>query len=461
MAEDQKSPKKSRELGLWKLQIRILLGASWPNAITLILLSLRFSSDTYFLGQIGFLHQAAWATGYVMLLMFLSFGMGTLFAVNSLVAKTNGRRWFPASGCYTWQGIWFSVICGSGVLLMYFATPFLMSLFGHDNELRTLEIIYIRIALVSTIFQLVAWAVLHFFIAIHRSFLPMLVAALALVTHVLCNYSLTLGNFGFSQMGIEGAAWSLVISSIVMAFSALLLFTIPKSFRKYHSRLAIPRWSNFKTVVKEGHPIGWRQTIDEFVWNVVLIWIIGQFGPVHLAAAAVLISILDIFILAFDSVGTTSVPLIAKAIGTNKIAKADRWRFSALLVTITYALIAGLGFYIFKEPIIHMFAKDPEQIRLCLALAFIIPIFLLIYATYSTYDHALCATEDNRWPSTVSLICSIVILGGGGVILVLFFFQTNSYGAWTLLLTNVFIVALLFAIRWSRGHWRSKPVPQD
>ena len=383
-----------------------------------------------------------------MLLMFLSFGMGTLFAVNSLVAKTNGRRWF-------------SVICGSGVLLMYFATPFLISLFGHDNELKTLEISYIRIALVSTIFQLVAWAVLHFFIAIHRSFLPMLVAALALVTHIVCNYAFTLGNFGFSQMRIEGAAWSLVISSIVMAFSALLLFTIPKSFRKYHSRLAIPRWSNFKTVVKEGHPIGWRQTIDEFVWNVVLIWIIGQFGPIHLAAAAVLISILDVFILAFDSVGTTSVPLIAKAIGTNKIAKADRWRFSALLVTTTYALIAGLGFYILKEPIIHMFAKDPEQIRLCLALAFIIPIFLLIYATYSTCDHALCVTEDNRWPSTVSLNCGIVILGGGGVILVLFFFQTNSYGARTLLLTNVFIVALLFAIRWSRGHWHGKPVPQD
>ncbi len=439
---------------MWKLRVRIVLAASWPNAITYILFALRFVSDIYFLGQIGVSNQAAWATGYVMILMFLSFGMGMLFAVNSIVSKNFGRRWYAVCGSVTWQGIWFSLICGIGVVVLYVLAPMIINLFGHDAELRELELSYLRIALVSTVFQLVAWGVIHFFIAINRPFFPLFIALITLIVHVCCNYVFTIGNLGFTRLGISGAGWSLVISSIVMAGTALLFFTVPKSLRKFHTRNARPSWNWFRKVTAEGFPIGGRQIIDEFVWNVVLIWIIGQFGPIHLAAAAVLISILDVFILAFDSIGMTSVSLIGNAIGSHKIGKAERWKLTCLLITSLYAAVSGILFYLFREPIVSVFSDSPEVTQLSVALAFVIPVFLLIYAIYSTYDHALCATEDNAWPSVVSLICSIVFLGGGGIILVLYFFDTGSYGAWGLLLLNVFVVAVLYAVRWSFGYWK-------
>ncbi|NNE91223.1 MAG: MATE family efflux transporter [Verrucomicrobiales bacterium] len=437
---------------VWQRRAGLIFASSLPCCGMYVLLSLRSVSDVYFLGQVGVDPQAAFATGFIMILMFLSFGLGCLFQVNSLVSKCVGKRWFLRCGSIVWQGIWFSLIYGIAVICCYFAAPFLFRLFGHDANLQVLEVEYFQIALPSAVFQLISWTVMHFFIAIGRPRVPLIIAGLALVVHVGCGYGLITGN-GLG-MGVAGAAWSLVFSSATMAVIAMACLLVPRSLRKYHTSNFRPRRKPFREIARGGAPIGGREFLEEFVWNVILIWIIGHFGNVHLAAAAVLISIQDVCILMFDSFGTSSVALISKAIGSGKVRRAENWMRVTWVIMNAIALICGLAFYLLRDWVIPLFSKSPEVVNLTLSLAFFVPIILLFYATYSTFDHALAATDDNSWPTIANLVISILMLVIGGAILVVYFFESHSYGAWTLITANLAVIAIIFLGRWENGAWK-------
>src|SRR5580698_7878786 len=80
--------------------------------------------DTWILSRLGNAPPTAAANAGILAFAPISFGMGTLVIVNTLVSQSFGRREFKQCGQYLWQGIWLGLVFGLALLPLRSAAPF-------------------------------------------------------------------------------------------------------------------------------------------------------------------------------------------------------------------------------------------------------------------------------------------------------------------------------------------------
>src|SRR5262249_52944395 len=138
----------------------------------------------------------------------ISFGMGTLWVVNTLVSQSFGRRNFAECGRYLWQGIWFSAAFALLLLpiLPLFAPTF--RIMGHEAHLVHLEDLYMKIVLSATIFKLLGAASSQFLLAINRPGMVFVSTLAGVGINALAAWVLVFGQFGCPKLGVVGAAWA-------------------------------------------------------------------------------------------------------------------------------------------------------------------------------------------------------------------------------------------------------------
>lgn len=430
-----------------------LFGLAWPTVVTFAVLASRSLVDVWMVGRLGAEDLAALAPAQLVLTFILSFGIGSVIAVNAFVAQAKGTGQDSACGSYAWQGIWIGAGYGVAVGLLGYLAADWFKYFGHETAVTEREIAYFRVAVLSCPLQMVAFVLINFFLGIERPLFPMFAVLCSVIVHALAGMAFIQGNWGFNQLGVEGAAWALVLSTLVQTVVMVLLMLTVRGLRQFGGRSAMLDLAKLKSIVKTGSPIGFRDVLDHVAWTLALIWLIGRWGTVHLASASVLLASLDFLILPCDGLGAALVTMIGNSIGQGNVKLARSWFIVALGIMTTYAIVAGLLFWLLRRPLLEFLAGDPSVSSLSQTLAFFVAILLLLYAWYSAYDHALCGAGDNFWPAMANLIVCVVVLGFGGISLVYLFPTFASYGGWTLLTINLALVVALFRFRWRREYW--------
>lgn len=445
-----------RRLGWHNQRSAQLLGLAWPTILTFAVLASRSLIDVWMIGRLGTEDLAALAPAQLVLTLILSFGIGSVISVNAFVAQARGTGQDQVCGSYAWQGIWLGAGYGVTVGILGYVGADYFKLFNHEAAVVTKEIAYFRIAILSCPLQVVSFVLINFFLGIERPFFPMFVVLGSVCVHTVIGLVLVFGNWGFVGLGIAGAAWALVLSTVFQTFVLILLMWIVPSLQKFGGRKAGLDLSKLKGVIVTGCPIGFRDILDNIAWTLALIWLIGRWGTIHLASASVLLASLDFLILPCDGLGAALVTMIGNSIGKGKPALARSWFLAALAIMTTYALSAGLLFWAFRETLLNFFSGDPGVSALSQSLAFFVTILLLLYAWYSAYDHALCGAGDNLWPALANLIVCVVVLGVGGILLGNSFPTFESYGGWGLVTIYLAFVVALFRFRWRKGYWGSQ-----
>ena len=103
--------------------------------------------DTWILARVGVAEATAASNAGIFTFAVISFGMGVLWVVNTLVSQQFGRGDFVGCGRYLWQGVWFGVAFSLLVLpLLPVARPLFVGL-GHERRLADLETTYFAIVL--------------------------------------------------------------------------------------------------------------------------------------------------------------------------------------------------------------------------------------------------------------------------------------------------------------------------
>ncbi|MEO0414304.1 MAG: MATE family efflux transporter [Verrucomicrobiota bacterium] len=120
-----------------------LIALSWPATLAYTALAGRFVVDVMLLGQHGKEDLAAFLGGKTLMLMLMSFGVGFLYAVNSLVAHHAEKKEKHLCGIYTWQGIWFSVFYSGLLIVLWLLFPSMFNVFQHEGAVLEKETEYL------------------------------------------------------------------------------------------------------------------------------------------------------------------------------------------------------------------------------------------------------------------------------------------------------------------------------
>ncbi|MBL4700074.1 MAG: hypothetical protein JKX85_02350 [Phycisphaeraceae bacterium] len=143
--------------------------------------------DFAMVSTLGIDAMAAVMPAGIFLFCFISFGMGVLVMVNSLVSQSLGRKQFSDCAAYTWQGIYVALAMGLAVLPVYWFVPEFFNWVGHNDNVAQMEITYVNIGIVGIMPVLLAIALSSFFNGIHKPVVGMVAAITANIINIFCN----------------------------------------------------------------------------------------------------------------------------------------------------------------------------------------------------------------------------------------------------------------------------------
>ncbi len=437
-----------------------ILRLAWPTVITYFAFAARQFTDTWMVGQLGEQSLAALMPAQQVLYIIQGFSFGLMSALNTCGSQANRKFGPEACSEYAWQGIIIALVLGSAGALLTLAAEPLFGLLGHDREVYLQEVAYFEISVFAFPAQFMAGMLANFFFAAKSPLIPMCAGIGHVILNIVFNYLLMFGVPGFiAPMGIAGAAWGTVLASAAWALWLIGMFLFLPALRPYRTWIARFNPRKIWDLLKIGVPNGSIDVTDTLFWNLALLVWVGQFGTEHLAASAIVFSLVMLFVVPCDGIGVALTTLVGYDIAGNDLNRARRRVHSTLAINLAFMLCAGMACWIFRGPILSSFNDSARVISIAMSCMVLLPVILALDACLYVYDNALSGAGDAVWPLRANLISNLIMIAGGGWLYCRYYPTFGSYGIWLIIAANRAIVAIALSLRWASGAWRhNRPI---
>ncbi len=300
-----------------------LVRIAFPVALQSLLQSSFSMIDQVMIGQLGSVSIAgigiagkfAWI--YSVVLGAVSAAAGIMLA--QYIGQNNAR----AFGSSFRRCLRLSVAIAAGFWLLCAAAPFgLMSLYTKEIQTCETAAVYLRIYAWSFIPMAVTSIVSVLLRCMEHAFFPLFAGILGVALNTGLNYGLIFGKFGFSPMGVRGAALASVIAQVgTCVLTLLFLLGSPVKGRIRHSFCEKPDRQSAVQYVKILAPV----LVCEFLWSTgenVYAAIYARIGTDACAAMTMTGPVQGLFIGALSGLAQAAGILIGKSLGNREYDKA-------------------------------------------------------------------------------------------------------------------------------------------
>ncbi|AXI11103.1 MATE family efflux transporter [Oceanobacillus zhaokaii] len=271
------------------------------------------------------------------------------------------------------------------------------------------------------------------------------------IIHVVGNYLLIFGNFGFPELGVEGAA----ISTIVSRFLALLVF-----FWLFYKILEVKVKINYyfslskdyiNKILKIGIPSAFEQVMYQSC-QIVFLYYATFLGPSSLAARQYATNI-SMFIYLFAlAIGLGTAIIVGRLVGArrsleayNSVWRSVRWASGATLIVVILVIV-------FRVPIMELFSDNPEIIKLgsdVLLLSFLLETGRTINIVLI---NSLRAAGDAKFPVLIGAFSMVAMSLPLGYFLI-FYLDLGLAGIWLAIAADEWTRATFMFFRWRSRKW--------
>jgi putative MATE family efflux protein len=271
------------------------------------------------------------------------------------------------------------------------------------------------------------------------------------IVHLIGNYTLIFGHFGFSEMGVHGAAISTVISR---ALALLVFFWM--MYRIMEVRVKIRYYFTLsKTYIGKILRIGIPSALEQVMYQgcqMVFLYYATFLGEESLAARQYAANIsMFIYLMAF-SIGSGTSIIVGRMIGAGRQTDAYHrvwystgWASASSAVMIAFVMI-------FREPLMNMFTNDPEIIRLGTQVL----LYSVILETGRTINiilvNSLRASGDAKYPLWVGMVSMVGMSLPLGYLFV-FKLDMGLPGIWLAIAADEWLRAFAMFFRWKSRAW--------
>jgi MATE family multidrug resistance protein len=394
---------------------------------------------------------------------FGSFFLGTASYVNTFVAQYFGAKRFERVGAAVWQGIYFSLFAGVLMVLLAPASEWIFELVGHEKNIRDQEIVYFEI-LTAWLWAVFLMAGLSaFFSGRGDTWTVLWVNVAAAVINIVLDYVWIFGYWGFSEKGIEGAAWATVVSQ-VLGCVAFLVLIFQKPYREqFHT---LKGWRLDRVLLlrlwRFGAPSGLHFMIDILGFSMFVL-LVGRLGAVELAATNLTFNINTLAFLPMLGLGIAVSTLVGQYLGDNQVELAEKCTYSALHLSLGYMLVMVLGYGLLPDVFLQPFAShsDPSTFQPVRDLAVVLLRFVAFYclfdAAFIVFSSAVKGAGDTQFVMWMTLILSTAILVVPTYLAVAVF-DWGIYATWFFISAYIAVMAIAFYLRFRSGKWKSMRV---
>ncbi|MDL4842879.1 MATE family efflux transporter [Aquibacillus rhizosphaerae] len=442
-------------MGESKQQKLTLFALTWPIFIEIMLHMLMGNADTLMLSQYS--DHAVAAVGVanqIISVIIVMFGFVAAGA-SILVAQNLGANQPTTAGRIAVTSIslnlWFSLFLSIG---LYLFSENILVMMDLPNEIMGEANTYMAIVggfiFVQALIMTVA--------AILRSYGftkdTMYVTIAMNIVNVVGNYFVIFGPFGFPILGVEGVAYSTMISRF-LGFVALLLILIKRSNKQ------LPFTSFFKYKkehVKDLLGIGVPSAGEQLSYNgsqMVITYFIAQLGTVALTTKVYVQNIMMFILLFSIAIGQGSQILIGHMIGAGEVEKAYKRCIKSLQISIIISTVAAVIVYFSSDFLLGIFTEDTTIIEKG-ALLLLVTIILEPGRAFNlVVINCLRATGDVKFPVFVGILSmwgvSVTFAWFFGIVL-----DLGLIGVWIGFIADEWLRGIIMLHRWRSKVWIRK-----
>lgn len=438
--------------------MRTLLAIAMPMVVSQGAFAVMIFTDRYFMSQIDPTHMAASLGGGVAFFFSLCFFLGVISYANALVAQYRGAEEPGKCSRVVTQGLIMSVLCQP--LLMVVAV-FVLDLFaamGHEAEMLALESSYFSILMLGSLITLWKACLSSYFAGIGRTQVVMVCDVAGLMLNIPLCWAMAFGHLGFPALGIDGAAWSTVLSSI---FS---LFLFGGYYLARQNRLAFLVMQSFRIDVavmrrylRLGLPSGVELFLNVAAFNLFLL-MFQSYGVTEGAAAAIVFNwdILSFVPMLGLNIGIVS--LIGHSVGARSMEKTNEVISAGFVIAISYSFLLALLYIFFRYPLVEVFAPPQGDFSEIRSLAAFMMIGLCCYtvadAIIQVSGGVLRGAGDTQWVmySSTALHWLMLVIQ----YLVIRVWEFGREASWLVFCAMILAIAIVFLLRLWSGKWRDE-----
>ncbi len=413
-------------------------------------------ADNIFVGKIDPINLAAVSLANSAIFFIMAFGIGFSYAITPLISEAVGAKKSYRIRKVFYNGLVLNTILGLLMAALSYTLPYLLRMAHQPEEVINLAIPYVHIVGVSLLFVMIFQAMKQFSDGLGLTTYPMIATLVANVINIFLSYAMVFGKFGFSPMGIYGAAYGTLIARGITIFVLWFFIKYMSETHIYLKGLGTHLLSSpiIKKILYLGIPSGFQGIFEMGIFSAT-VWLAGTLGAISQAANQIAQQMASMTFMVFIGFGVAATVRVGNQKGMKDFFNLKRIATSIFLQVFIFEVVFTLLLILFRNQIPFIFMdldySDPnkaetakEIYNLSIQLLIVAGIFQIPDGFQVVIQGALRGFQDVVYPFFITLV-SYWLIG-----FPISYFLSKIYGTlgiWIGLLTGLSIAAILLFFR--------------
>ena len=424
-----------------------------PAVMESVSIALMGMVNTVMVGRLGSHAVAAVGLTQQPRMILFSLFMALNISMTAIVARHKGAGNMQAARSCLRHSLMLKFLMGMALTLVavIFARP-MMQLAGAEADTIYLAASYFRITGFALIIQMLTMSICAAQRACGNTKITLRVNVTAQLLNVVLNFLLIEGRMGFPGLGVDGAAWSIVISAFVAfmlaAASVLHRDSILRLSKNDDWRFDRPMLTSISHIAKGSmlEQVGLRFGFFAYAR------VVAGLGTDDFAAHIVAQQLMVLSFTFAEGIGAATTALVGQNLGKKRPDLSIMFGKIGLRLAVVIAALLSVMCILFRYQFAGMFLDDPSIISTTATLILILALILPIQTSQLVMAGSLRGSGDTRYVAK-TMIFSVGILRPGLAFLMIWPFGMGIVGAWLTVIFDQLARLVMLFTRFAGGKW--------
>ena len=434
---------------LWALALPMIIGNVLQNAFSIV--------DMIFVGRLGPTAVAAVAVSGLVMMVAWTLLIGVSISTVAVVARFFGAKEFDQANAAAVQSLILGLVI-SIILALFgaFLDEPVLRILGASPEMMEPAVAYFRIVFIGSftlIFMFLSGAILR---GAGDAKTPMVILMVATAFNIALDPLLIFGPWFFPRLEVRGAAYATVIGQGVAM--VLGLWVLVRGYSRVHVHLAHfrPKPELMKRMILIAIPATIQGALRS-VAHLGLIRIVALHGTVAVAAFGIGLRINLLVMMVGWAIGSAASTLVGQNLGARRSDRAEKSAWLTAGIFCGFMIVAGVGFFLFADPLIRLFNDDPGVIQIGQTYLRIVILSYPFLGLSMICAMSFNGAGDARTPAVIVGLTFIALMIPMALILPRFIVPSTS-GIWWAMTVSITVQGIAMALAFRRGRWKGQRI---
>ncbi|GAB3224840.1 MATE family efflux transporter [Algoriphagus aestuariicola] len=406
-------------------------------------------ADSMMVGRLGALPLAAASLGNSIFFVIMMFGIGVSMGITPLVSRADGKGKSKRISRLFSHGLWINIVTSVLLTAVVLGLSQGLHFLNQPEEVVILAVPYLLIITASLLPLMVFQTFKQMAEGLSQTRQAMYITIFANLVNVFLNWVLIWGEFGFPQMGLNGAGVATLVSRILMMLMMGSYILFSTRYKKYHFRLSLPGASfpMISRILKIGIPTGFQFIFEVSAFSTAAI-MMGWIGVNALAGHQIALNLASVSYMMATGLATAGMIRVSNQVGRGDMKAMREAGLVVFGMVAVFMLASALIFFSFRYFLPTLYIDDTEVIALSASLLVIAGLFQVSDGIQAVGLGVLRGLEDVKVPTIVTLMAYWVLGLPLGYFLA-FTLGMGAHGIWYGLLIGLTITAALLLYRFA------------